>query len=139
MDAAGQQTDALIETVDIYPTLTELTGLPAPPQHQGISFAPLFDDPGRPWKEAVFGQYRRGGPDGVLGRTVRTDRYRYVEWTDLASEEVRARELYDHQTDPYENINMVERKIHESLVDSLTAVLREGWQAALPSAPNESL
>lgn len=132
MAAAGQYTDALVETVDLYPTLTDLTGLPAPPQHQGLSFASLLDDPDRPWKPAVFGQYRRGGSEGVLGRTVRTDRYRYVEWVDLASGAVRARELYDHQTDPYENISLAGRETHKALVDSLSAVLRGGWQAALP-------
>lgn len=132
MTPAGQSTDALVEAVDLYPTFTDLTGLPAPPQHQGLSFAPLPDDPDRPWKPAVLGQYRRGGSDGVLGRTVRTDRYRYVEWVDLASGDVRARELYDHQTDPYENISVAGRETHEALVDSLSAVLHAGWKAALP-------
>jgi len=132
MAAAGETTEALVETVDLYPTLADLTGLPAPPQHQGRSFAPLLGDPDRPWKEAVFGQYRRGGLDGVLGRTVRTDRYRYVEWVDLSSGAVRARELYDHQHDPWENINVADRAPYASLVDSLSTVLRDGWQAALP-------
>lgn len=136
MDPAGEQTDALVETVDVYPTLTELANLPAPPQHQGLSFAPVLDIPHRAWKTAVFGQYRRGGPDGVLGRTVRTERYRYVEWVDLASKAVRARELYDHQTDPWENINMAGRDAYDSLTDSLAAVLRGGWQEALPPEHN---
>jgi arylsulfatase A-like enzyme len=139
MEAAGAQTEALVETVDVYPTLAELTGLPAPPQHQGLSFAPLIDDPNRPWKTAVFGQYRRGGSDGVLGRTVRTDRYRYVEWIDLGSEAVRARELYDHQTDPWENINMAGRAAYDALTDSLAAVLQGGWQEALPPASSGGL
>ena len=132
MAAVGEATDALVETVDVYPSLADLAGLPAPPQHQGHSFAPLLEDPDRPWKEAVFGQYRRGGPDGVLGRTVRTDRYRYVEWVDLSSGAVRARELYDHRHDPWENVNIADRAPYASVVDSLSAVLREGWRAALP-------
>lgn len=132
MSAVGEDTEALVETVDLYPTLTDLASLPAPPQHQGQSFAPLLEAPDRPWKEAVFGQYRRGGPDGTLGRTVRTDRYRYVEWVDLPSGAVQARELYDHRHDPWENVNLAGRGPYASLVDSLSAVLRDGWQGATP-------
>ena len=132
-ETAGARTDALVETVDIYPSLAELAGLPEPPQHQGTSFAPLLEDPDQPWKSAVFGQYRRGGPDGVLGRTMRTDRYRYVEWRDLETGEVRARELYDHRTDPWENLNVAGRLGYEARTDSLAGVLEEGWQAARPS------
>ena len=132
METAGATTDALVETVDLYPTLADLVGVPVPPQHQGRSFAPLLDRPDRPWKDAVFGQYRRGGPDGVLGRTVRTDRYRYVEWIDLASGDVRARELYDHQHDPWENVNVADRPPYASVADSLSTVLHDGWRAARP-------
>lgn len=138
MSTAGAATDALVETVDIYPTLTDLTGLPAPPQHQGRSFASLLEDPEHSWKTAVFGQYRRGGPDGVLGRTVRTDRYRYVEWIDLTTGGVRARELYDHRHDPWENINLADRAPFSSVVDSLSTVLHKGWRAVHPPGHSSS-
>lgn len=128
MSAVGENTEALVETVDLCPTLTDLASLPAPSQHQGQSFVPLLEAPTRPWKEAVFGQYRRGEPDGTRGRTVRTDRYRYVEWVDHPSGAVQARELYDHWHDPWENVNLAGRVPYASLVDSLSAVLRDGWR-----------
>ena len=94
--------------MDIYPTLAEVCGLPKPDGVEGHSFAPLLDDPKRPWKAAAFSQYPRGGKDTgpLMGYAIRTDRYRYVEWRKRDGAEVVARELYDHQTDPDEDRNV---------------------------------
>lgn len=53
----GKKTDALVELVDMYPTLSELAGLELPDHLEGFSFAPLLENPDRPWKKAVFSQY----------------------------------------------------------------------------------
>ena len=99
----GQKTLALAEFVDIYPTLSELVGLPVPEHCQGQSFAALATDPGRPWKVAAFSQYYK--TDGsrkqkFLGTSVRTERWRYTEWRDSKSGKVDAVELYDLKNDP---------------------------------------
>ena len=57
MKLRGVTTDALVELVDIYPTLCELSGVPLPEHLEGRSFAPLLKDPGQPWKKAVFSQF----------------------------------------------------------------------------------
>ena len=57
MNARGEPTDALVELVDLFPTLCELTGVPIPPDREGHSFVPLLTDPDREWKRAAFSQY----------------------------------------------------------------------------------
>jgi arylsulfatase A-like enzyme len=55
--AVGQSSDALVELVDMYPTLCEVTGIDAPDHLEGHSFAPLLEDPNQSWKQAAFSQY----------------------------------------------------------------------------------
>ena len=102
---AGAQTEALVEFVDLYPTLVDLCGLPMPDGLEGCSMKPLLADPGRPWKKAAFSQFPRAlrgarhrGRGDIMGNAIRTNRYRYIEWRQGESDELLARELYDHAT-----------------------------------------
>jgi arylsulfatase A-like enzyme len=125
---AGRKTKALVEFVDIFPSLADLCGLPPSPGVEGTSFKPLLDDPKRPWKKAAFSEYPKGGHQGTA---MRTDRYRYVEWKNKQGEIV-ARELYDHQTDPQENENVADKPEHAKVIVELSAQLKAGWKAAKP-------
>jgi len=135
----GARVEGLVEFVDIYPTLSELAGLPVPGHLQGVSLAPLMEDPVRPWKSAVFSQFLREGiwiaPDGIeyMGYSVRTDRYRYVTWMNLETGDFTARELYDHQADPGENVNLAGRVEYAETLAGLEKVRLAGWRAALPA------
>jgi arylsulfatase A-like enzyme len=126
----GVKTDALVEFVDIYPTLCELAGLELPQGLEGTSFVPLIKDPARAWKTAAFSQYPRKGGE-VMGYTMRTDRYRYTEWQSKSGERIAA-ELYDHQTDPAETRNVAGAPEQASTVTELSAKLKAGWRAAGP-------
>jgi arylsulfatase A-like enzyme len=127
--APGKKSPALVEFVDIYPSLCQLCGLPLPGHLEGTGFAPLLDDPGRPWKKAAFSQYPRGK---VMGYTMRTDRYRFTRWQNPDGSQV-AVELYDHQKDPKENVNIAGLPDSAPLVEQLTAQLKAGWKAARPA------
>lgn len=134
MTSAGKHTDALVEFVDVYPTLTELAGLPLPKHLEGTSFKPLLQEPQRPWKTAAFSQYpRKVGQQNLMGYTLRTDRYRFTRWVHRSDQaKVEAMELYDHQTDPQENTNVANDPKNQALVEKLTAQWLAGWQGAIP-------
>lgn len=132
MKHAGRHTRALVEFVDIYPTLCELAGLPSPAHLEGMSFKPLLDDPNRRWKTAAFSQYPR--PKNLMGYSMRTDRYRFTVWVDRDDHsKVDAIELYDHGTDPGENRNLAKSPLHTATVERLMAQWKAGWRGALPS------
>jgi hypothetical protein len=88
-----------------------------------------MNSPARPWKKAAFSQYPRGR---YMGYSMRTDRFRYTEWGLLGEEPVGV-ELYDHRTDPHENVNLAGRSENQAIVAELSRMLREGWRGALPT------
>ena len=132
---AGAHSDALVEFVDIYPTLAELAGLPLPKHLEGTSFRPLLEDPQRPWKKAAFSQFPRpNGNKRLMGYTMKTDRYRFTMWLQRNDHsQVEAIELYDHKVDPQENNNIAGKPENAELVKDLTAQMKAGWKAAIPA------
>lgn len=128
---AGRRTRGLVELVDLYPTLAELCGLTLPGHLEGTSFAPLIDQPDRAWKTAAFSQYVRPGKPPIMGRTVRTNRWRYTEWTNPQHETVGV-ELYDEEQDPQENVNLAAEAAHDATRAEMTAIVKAGWRAQVP-------
>ena len=131
--AKGRKTSALTELTDIYPSLCEISNLPIPEGLEGSTFAPLFDDPDRIWKRAVFSQYPREIP-GVgpgMGYSMRTSRFRYTEWR-AEGTPYKAVELYDYVEDPHETANIAARPENMSLVNGLAGMLQEGWRSSFP-------
>jgi len=116
-----QKSDALVEFVDIYPSLCELAGVPLPKHLQGDSFVPLLDDPSRKWKPASFSRYYKGD-------SVKTDDFRYTEWK--KDGKVFAKMMYDHDNDPHENVNIVADAKYSDQVTRMQKWLAEGWEAA---------
>lgn len=102
------KTSALVETVDIYPTLAEIAGLPAPQGLDGVSFAKVVADPAAKTRDSITHVYPR---NGLLGRAIRTARYRMVEWKKPGDSADSAEfELYDYETDPLETKNLAKDK-----------------------------
>jgi len=129
----GTHTAALVESVDIYPTFSELARLSrasVPQQLDGRSFVPTLRDPAAPTKEAVFHSYPRSsrGRGEIIGRGVRTARYRLVEWKKPgAPADTADLELYDYETDPLETKNLAASQ--PEVVAQLRSILAEQSEA----------
>jgi iduronate 2-sulfatase len=126
---SGQRTKALVELLDIYPTLADLCDLPAPTNLAGVSLTPLLNAPSASVKPVALTQtprpnYLRGKrmPE-VMGYSIREKRFRYTEWRDFKTGKVQARELYDHSSDPDETSNAIGLKQHRQTTKRLAAQL----------------
>ncbi len=119
--APGKKSNAasarVAEFVDVYPTITELCGLPLPAGVEGTSLAKLLDEPNRPWKKAAFTVVTR---PGGLGRAVRTETHTFILWPDGSEQ------LYDHARDPreYENLAL-DTRVKET-ANELRQLLKSG-------------
>lgn len=91
---AGAACPALVELVDLYPTIADYCGAPAPHPLAGASLRPLLLNPAGPGRPAAFTLVTRG--PGRYGQAVRTDHWRFIQWSDGAAE------LYDEDRDPQE-------------------------------------
>lgn len=114
-------TRQLTESVDLYPTLAELAGLPSPkvPQRlDGVSLVPVLIDADSRVRNHAFHAY----PKAKLGRAIRTERYRLVEWKPLDDRNSKAvYELYDYELDPLERKNLAAE--NPDIVESLRSIL----------------
>lgn len=128
----GKASKALVELVDLYPTVCDLTGVASPSHCEGQSFVPVLDNPGRKWKSAAFTQVYNPGSK-TEGRAVRTDRYRYIRWSsqEKTGPDTKEEELYDHQTDPREFTNLARQpEKNDRALTQMRATLDAGWQKA---------
>ena len=109
---AGTQTESMVETLDVFPTLCELTGVPSPKFAQGVSLCPQLDDPNAPGHAAI--SYKSSV------RTIRTESHRLILHKNGHAE------LYDHTTAEKETKNVATD--HPELVKTLTGQLNERLQ-----------
>lgn len=114
--AKGAKTNTLVEFIDIYPTLCDLTGLKKPKHLDGKSLEHVLVDPSREHKEAVFCRYQKG-------ESVITKDYVYTAW--LKDGKYISQMLYDHKNDPSENINVAELPQYQQVVKTMNALLDE--------------
>jgi arylsulfatase A-like enzyme len=122
--AKGGQTHASpVEFVDLYPTVADICGVTAPHPLAGRSLRPVLADPTRPHKDAAFTLVTRGARHH--GRSVRTARWRFTQWSDGATE------LYDHDADPEETRNLADEAVHAEVITDLKQKL-----ASLPPWPS---
>ena len=118
----GKTTGRTVELLDIYPTLADLCGVKSPADLQGKSLAPLLKKPDASWNRAAFTQTTRiVNGRMIMGRSVRTERWRYTEWNNGKN----GIELYEYATDPDEFINLAKDPKYSSEIKSLSSLLKK--------------
>jgi len=116
----GSSCPRIVETLDLYPTVTEFCGVRAPAGIQGTSLMPLLNNPLRRWDRPAYTQTRRGAAGNFFpGYSVRTERWRYTEW----DHGVRGAELYDHENDPREFTNLAPDEKYAAVVNEMQKLL----------------
>lgn len=132
VSAQGQVCYRTVEHLDLYPTLAELCSLRETPSNlHGQSVVPLLSDPSAAWDRPAITQIYRPGnypppwgwpgipPGGIMGYSIRNERYRYTFWKEGSEGE----ELYDYKVDP--------RELHNLATDSSAAGVKAGLRADL--------
>jgi len=107
----NEKCTAVVEALDIYPTLAELCGLQVPEQVEGKSLVSLLNHPHPELDQYAYSiwPHDRGEYDKtIMGYAVKDKRFNYIEWVKLNTGEVLAKELYDHDKDPMETRNVVD-------------------------------
>jgi uncharacterized sulfatase len=118
--ATGGISPRLVELIDLYPTLADLSGLKPPAGLAGVSLRPLLEKTDTPWNRYAYTQVQR---NGFPGHTVRTPRWRYTEWDNG----LKGVELYDHERDPGEMHNLAADPAYAAVIAELKAAVKQNW------------
>jgi len=112
---AHSRNGAVVSLLDLFPTLTELSGLPIPQNLDGVSLVPILSNPQVAVRTASISRW-------FDGASARTNQFRYTDWRDEAGE-IKARMLFDLSIDPGETRNIVEEDRYKEVVSELSAFI----------------
>lgn len=155
----GVKSDAMVEFLDIFPTIAQLTGTPHPQQLDGVSLVPVLKNPNGKVKDYIMSQYSRTTTedytinsdtdlkgkaeylkDDIMGYAIRDKRYRLVQWTkgfktydQFSPDKVIAVELFDYEKDPLETKNVAGDPAYAHVVKRLEKKLREYYARSYAS------
>ena len=117
----GGKSNALVEFVDVYPTICQLAGLPLPSHLQGTTLIPILHNPQAKVKDVAISQYPRGNKNEIMGYSMRTEKYRYTRWVrfnEVGRPTVHA-ELYDQSHGKLVDKNLAMHPEYKNLVEQL--------------------
>jgi arylsulfatase A-like enzyme len=113
----GKSSGAFTYLLDIFPTLCDLLGVPAPPDLEGQNLRPLWEGKKERLRDSIFLPYIQ------IQRAVRDERWKLIAYPQIGH-----LQLFDLQTDPYETTNLIERTEHAGQVQRLLKLMKQ-WQA----------
>lgn len=115
-NSQGQRIKEIVEFVDIFPTLTQLTNIKNPSTLNGESMVPLLENKKRS-KDFAISRWANGW-------TIIKDQLYYTEWID-EKDNRKSHMLFDHRTDPLENNNLAEKPAYAEKIAELAFLLRK--------------
>lgn len=136
IDNSGQTCNAVVESLDLYPTIIDLCGIESADTLSGISLKPLLENPKNKWKNIAFNQFARpykaaiGAqvPPTHMGYSVRTESWRYTAWYNLKKDSFEFPELYSFRESSIPNENLAgkpefaetEARLHKLILEYKT-------------------
>jgi len=119
----GLQREAMVQSIDMAPTLLTYAGAQVGPYIDGKSLQPVIQDPAAPWRSEVFIEYFS---DTVFPRVykmgynaIRDSRFKYIRYKDLEGMD----EFYDLEKDPYELNNVIHDDAYQSMLPTFNQKL----------------
>jgi len=131
MKGNGQSCNAIVESLDVYPTLADLCNTKHSSRLSGISLVPLLEKPSSSWEHIAFHQFirplsaLRSGQVTHMGYSVRTDEWRCTYWYDHQDNQIVEKELYHLKKDGIELENLSGQSEYIEIEDRLSSLLEE--------------
>jgi arylsulfatase A-like enzyme len=121
----GRASGRVVESLDFYPTLVDLCGLPSPKDLEGRSLAPLLQNPKTEWNRPAFTVWSENGKT-LQGVGVRNERWRYTGFMDGTAM------LFDEDKDPQELKNVVDDPENAAVRAELSKLVKAYWASFKP-------
>ncbi|MCF7561528.1 sulfatase [Sabulilitoribacter multivorans] len=131
---AGEASDALVENVDIFPTLVELCGLEGP-KSDGKSILPVLNNPNEKWDEVATSIYARG--KNIMGCTATDGEWRYTEWRNSVTNEILQAELYEHKNSLLSFVNLSGNSKYNEVEERMKKLLELQFPRDKPFLQND--
>lgn len=126
---AGVSSAALVENIDVFPSLAQASGLTLP-KMDGQSLLTLLDNPDMKWDDAAYSLFTRGP---FMGITVTDGQWRYTQWRDAKTQALKFTELYDHSASEVATANVSGQQQYQALEQKLKALLLQQFPMDAPS------
>ena len=130
----GKTSDALVENVDIFPTLVEFCGLEGP-KTEGKSILPIINKPKLKWDEVATSVYARGKK--IMGVTATDGKWRYTEWRNAITHQILQAELYEHKNSLLSFTNLSGNKKYKKVEQRMKILLETQFPRDKPFLQND--
>jgi arylsulfatase A-like enzyme len=124
----GRKCTRIVQSLNMYPTLVELCGLPMPDGQEGVSMVPLLENPDAEWDLPAYTVWSEDGKT-LTGIAVRLERWRYAEYV------LGGPMLLDMQNDPHQLQNLAHDPKYADVVAKMSGLIQKYKDSAIIKTP----